>query len=134
RERCAAAPATSPCRWSSRGTARRCRPARRSPARPPCPAGSASRCRTRSPAAPAGAPPPRSPRSPPYRPTRGPHADAQLTLPGGEDHGERVRDAQKVAPQALLARLHHRAVFAGAEDLYLEVLRAEVVRQRPGEF
>src|SRR5829696_8309914 len=56
------------------------------------------------------------------------------TLPGGEDHGNRVAYPQQVAPQALLARLHHRAVLAGAEDLCLELMRAEVVRQRPGEL
>jgi hypothetical protein len=39
-----------------------------------------------------------------------------------------------VAPQALLARLHHRAIPAGAEDLHLKLLRAEMVRQRPGEL
>src|SRR6266536_5525149 len=61
-------------------------------------------------------------------------ADAQLALSGGEDHGQRVGDPQQVAPQALLARLHDRAVPAGAEDLCLELVCAEVVGQRPGEL
>src|SRR6516162_9625494 len=63
-----------------------------------------------------------------------PKTDAQLPLPGGEDHGQRVGHPQHGAPQALLARLHHGTVPAGAEDLCLELLRAKVVGQRPGEF
>src|SRR5262249_6619081 len=54
--------------------------------------------------------------------------------PGGEDHGQRVGDPEQVAPQALLARLHHRAVPAGAEHLRLEPLRTEVVGHRAGEL
>ena len=63
-----------------------------------------------------------------------PKADAYLTLRGGEDHRQRVGDAQQLAPQALLARLHHRAVSAGLVNLCLELLGAEVVRQRTSEL
>ncbi len=60
--------------------------------------------------------------------------EGQLSIAGGEDNGQRVGDPEQMAPQALLARLHHRAVPAGAEDLCLELLRAEVVGQRPGQL
>src|SRR4029450_9295400 len=63
-----------------------------------------------------------------------PKADAHPALSGSEDHRQRVADPQQLAPQALLARLHHRAVAARAVDLPLKLLRPEVIRQRPGEL
>src|SRR6476469_6185520 len=63
-----------------------------------------------------------------------PQADAQLALSGRDDHGQRVGDPQQLAPQTLLASLHHRAVLVAAVDLCLEVLLTEVVCQCPGDF
>src|SRR5215218_5011621 len=63
-----------------------------------------------------------------------PQVDAHLAFSGGDDHCQRIGNPQQLAPQALLARLHHRAVTAGAVNLCLELLRAEVICQRPGEL
>jgi monoamine oxidase len=62
-----------------------------------------------------------------------PQADAQLALSGRDDHGQRLGGSQQLTPQALLVRLH-RAVLVAAVDLCLELLRAKVVCQCPGDF
>src|SRR5215211_5311183 len=61
-------------------------------------------------------------------------ADAQLAISGGDDNGQRVRDPQQLAPQALLTSLHHRAVLTAAVDLRLKLLHAEVVCQCLSDF
>src|SRR5512133_2134163 len=61
-------------------------------------------------------------------------ADAQPALSGSDDHRQRVGDPQQLAPQTLLARLHHRAVLVAAVDLCLELLHTEVVCQCPGDY
>src|SRR5688572_5415693 len=80
-------------------------------------------------------------RNQPYRPAHrrinplmAPEVDAHLAFSRAEDHRQRVSDPQQLAPQALLARLHHRSVPASAVNLCLELLPAEVICQRPGEL
>jgi hypothetical protein len=63
-----------------------------------------------------------------------PEGDAQLAISWGDDDGQCVGDAQQLAPQALLAGLHHGAVLAAAVDLCLELLGTKVVGQCLGDL